>query len=288
MRKFRLITGIGKEIDLTDVTVGKIFFHDPQGLGYETEMATRRIGSKIDILAKRKNYPNISGQIAFLGSEPYKQYAQFCSDISYGNNILVYQTNAIDVYKREVIISTLDKTEILKEGGYLDVGVEFTPLAPWYKELTLVTNPATDVDTKGLIWDVHSRWPIGFRSTREMTIVINVDSNEDSPCSFIIDGRIQNPMWSHYVNGALQATGKLNYTVPANHHLAISNLNTIKSILVYNSDYSNVVADVYQSSDFSTKRFITLKKGANTIHVSSDNDANVKLSLEAKIYYATV
>lgn len=283
MRRFNLTTGNGNVVDLTTETV---FFHDVSGIGYSSEGTYRRVGRKYSLLDSKISQGTVSGSIAFLGEKPYDQYFSFVEAATSSGLVLGYTTNETDWYYRDVIVSSIEKSEI-NELGYLDVSVEFLASTPWYKKVTLCTENATLTGNKGFVWD--ATWPIGFRSTSGMSVIVDVDSNADSPCRLIIGGKITNPVWKHYVNGILKSTGTLTTEIASDQHLVIDNRGDSYEMKLYNTDMTSVIKDVYQLSDFTTDRFINLQHGRNQISVSSDNTEDVvDIKLEASIYYDTV
>ena len=248
----------------------------------------RTIGQRWSLLSSERSQTPISGSLAFIGDDPYAQYYEFVRDVSPKGLKFTYTTDdGRSVYKKDVRIKSLEKTE-LTEAGFLDCSVEFTPSTPWYRELTLVTTPARITDNDGWVWEEHTEWPNRFRSTADMSIVIDVDTDTESPCALIIDGPITNPTWSHYVNGVLFETGKINCTVLSGNHLVIDNRRDPYRIAIFNSDLTSMVQDVYQLSDFTTKRFIKLQNGQNSIQVSADSATTVEIRMEANLYYDSV
>ena len=284
MRRFSLITGIGEFIDLTTDT---IFFHDPDGLGYSTDDTYRRIGKRFSLLDTKTSQGSISGSIAFLGAEPYEQYYNFMKTVLGGGLILIYSTDDnVTKYYREVELSSVSKSEILVDGGYLDVSVTFTAKTPWYRKYALTTNKKV-INDGGFIFP--AKWPVKFRSTEGMSVILDVESRCVSPCRLIIDGPLTNPSWRHYVNGRLSQTGAVLTEISAGHHLVIDNRGDSYELAIYNSDLSSIIKDVYQLSDFSTDRFIDLEYGRNQISVASSNAIDtVGIKLEANVYYDTV
>ena len=285
MRKFGLITGTGKVIDLTS---RMIFLHEPDGLGFEIETEYRAMGQHWSLLNKVPQQNPITGTIAFIGENPYQQYYEFIQDITKDGLIFTYTTDdGLNVFKKRVIATSIGKTEIV-QAGYLDCNVSFTPSTPWYKDLRLITSPVENISAPGFVFDTGLTWGYKFRSTIDMTININVDSHKESPCALIIDGPITNPVWRHFVNNQLVATGRVNCTVLSGDHLSIDNRGDSYEIKVYNEDNTTVVQDAYQLSDFTTDRFIKLQNGQNLIHVSGDTATLVPIRLEANIYYESV
>ncbi len=156
-RHFTLRNGSG---DICNITTTSILFHDLNGLGYEREDAYRRVGDRFVLVASGLRQQTISGKVALTGDDPYESYfnfVQFCNNTPL---ILIYQPNpsmegqkhigeTTDIvsgipYERNVRVRRMEKTEI-NQYGYLDVGIEFDCLTPWYKPIEVITDP-TDTD----------------------------------------------------------------------------------------------------------------------------------------------
>ena len=126
-----------------------------------------------------------------------------------------------------------------------------------------------------------------YSNSANNEVTIESDSWQQSPAKIIILGPVTDPIWRQYLNDELIATGKLNGSVLAGHRLVIDTTTIPYSILEYNSS-GQVVADLYQSSDFSTERFIRLRHGKNRISVSATDTNVIGIGVEAQLEYATV
>lgn len=303
MRKFGLIAGT-EEIDLTTQT---LFFYQPDGLGYEQNLSYRRVGRKWILLDRYEEQGEISGTLIFMGKNPYSQYKSFTYKTHRTNLKLTYtMDNGTTMYYRDVIISSIGKTE-LNLGGYLECPITFKASTPWYTELTYITKPTSMTNNHGWVWETYSTWAgstadqtagIQFKSVPDMTISIDIKTRIASPCALLIRGPISSPIWTHSHGGKEIATGRINYTIPANHFLVVDNRTAPYSIKIFGErsdgavDYDNEVANVYAESDFSTDRFLELRNGTNTIEVVSSKPEELSnkilVGVEANIYHATV
>ena len=312
MRRFGLITSTGKEIDLTPDPNerNKIFFYQPDGLGYDENTSYRRVGQQWVLLDRYTGQGSISGTLIFMGTNPYRQFKNFVYDTYRDGLKLTYTVDEGDtVYKRNVIISSIGKTE-LNLGGYLECPITFLASTPWYTELTLTTKPVNMTANYGWIWDEHSTWSsdkgsIRFRSTVDMNIVINMKTNIVSPCALLIRGPINHPRWRHYVGTKLYEDGGVNCDVGSHNFLVIDNRTNPYTMKIYGEvvgedgtyqgrvDYDNLISNVYSKSDFASDRFIKLRRGSNTIEVYSIHtpltpSTRVLIGLEANIYHVAV
>lgn len=310
MRRFGLITGSGKDIDITSE---KIFFYQPEGLGYEENLSYTRVGRQYVLVDRYQEQGEISGNIIFMGKKPYSQFRTFVYDTYRSGLILTYTVDeGQTIYKRNVVISSIQKTE-LNLGGYLDCPITFKASTPWYLELAYNTVPTKLSGNLGWEWEENTTWANGtgphagsipFRPTVDMNLEISVSSQMISPCALVIEGPINKPRWEHSIGSKIYADGGMQCNI-ANHEYLVVDSRTIPySIKVYGEaqedgayigkpDYDNLLRNVYANSDFSTDRFIQLRRGKNKIHVYSidtplTRQTAVTIGVEANIYYAAV
>ena len=307
MRRFGLITGSGKEIDITS---DKIFFYQPDGLGYEENLSYRRIGHQYSLLDRYQEQGEISGNIIFMGKKPYSQFKTFVYDTYRSGLILTYTTDeGSTVYKRNVVISSLQKTE-LNLGGYLDCPITFKASTPWYLEVAYNSVPVRITGNNGWKWETNTTWANGtgphagsipFKSTVDMEVEFSVSTQMISPCALVIEGPISKPRWEHVVGSKVYADGGMECNIANHEFLVVDSRSIPYSIKVYGEaiedgvyigkpDYDNVLRNVYSYSDFSTDRFIQLRRGRNKVRVYSllTLERSLTIGVEANIYHAAV
>lgn len=278
MRTHKLINADGEIYNLTDIDV---LFHTTEGYGFEAGHTYYQIGSRYVPIEKKMNQKSVSGQIIFYGESPYVQYLNFTRFIDTESLVLEYSTEA-GVFQKDVVVGTLDKGEIDRAGA-LTVKIEFNSITPWYKKMIMVSKITPNASSKPT-FPIH--WSHKWPSENEMKIQIESDSSIPSPCKLIIHGPIKQPKWWHYADNEYQSRGFVDYNVKANERLVIDTTSDPYSMNVINNNGD--IIDVYQLSDFDMERFIHLKKGMNTITVSSNNLDKVDIELEGYIYYDTV
>jgi hypothetical protein len=289
-RLFVLVNGQNETYDITSTDA---LFHEPTGLGYQKTNTYHRIGKRYILIDSVLEQPTISGKIAFAGEYPYESYSSFINFCQYEPLILEYTPDiegapygftSSTTYRMPVAISKIEKTEI-EEQGYLDVGIEFHGLSPWYKYVDL-NNDDDQNPIPPLIWGI--KWGVQFKSDPLFKSGIYSDAPSNSPARFTIYGPITNPKWEHYVNGELVETGAFSedFSLGEGEELVIDNTEPPYTITKFSGD---VAEDVYQKTDFTTKRFISIMPGLNTIRIlDSDDEAYYNARLEAYLYYDTV
>lgn len=287
VRKFTLIDTNGNSYDLQ---TQQRFLHTPEGLGYEESTTYQNLGSRFSVLDAGLAQGIIKASIVFTGSNRKEIYNKFFQFAKFTRNapLTLEYTPIFDTFSRKCRVSKIDKTEI--SAGVLQIGIEITCITPWFK---IQSQYNSGVVGDGKMYALQEsgiyayRYPYQYSDNVKQSVSIQSDGNEESPCKVVIFGYAVNPIWNHYVNGNLFATGALNATIAANHKLVIDTTTipyTIRELDMFN----NVVRDAYQLSDFSTERFIRLQPGLNRITASHTGSNTITVGVEAQIEYATV
>lgn len=305
MRTFSLIDKNGTSYDIT--VKDKAFFYGISGLGYEDETGFLRVKERFALATKKLAQTKIVGTVKFWqkGAEAeYFDFAQFCQNgplkLKYAPQsgrktqssfksgyvqgrtlILPYEYITKEVYFRDGHVTKIEKSDGV--GNCLEVVIEFTAETPWYKKVTEYNYGGQGTDGKKYDYQYSYR----YANSTDNEITIDSDSWQDSPAKIIIIGPVTNPVWRQYINDELVATGKVNGSVLSGNRLVIDTTTIPYSILEYNSN-GEVVADLYQSSDFSTERFVRLGHGKNRISVSATDVNAIGIGVEAQLEYATV
>jgi len=275
MRFFKLIDKTGETFDLNSLDH---FFRGEKGLGYDMENTYQRRGRNWILLDSNLQQKPMTGKIRFKTDSQYRKFVLFARS---GELTLVYKHDETgEEFKRRVLVTSVAKDEKERTGTY-DTSVTFTPLSAWYSEIEATVTPMeeTEPDTYPLTY------PFRYASVAKMEISTRNEAEDDSPAELYIYGPCSNPSWRHYANGELVGTGAITAEIPADGHVVISSSGGECSIVEYDK-YDQYVRDLYNASDFSTKRFIYLQRGRNRVVVSAGE--NVKIRLKGRIEYVSV
>lgn len=276
MRFFKLINSAEAEYDLNSLDH---FFRDVKGMGFDLENAYQRRGRNWILLESNLQQKPLTGKIRFKTDSQYRAFILFCRA---GDMTLIYKHEATgDEYRRTVQLTSCTKDEKEHTKTY-DVSVTFTPLTAWYNEVEAVVTPTEEVEPD----EYPMPYPFRYASVAKMEISTRNDAEDDSPAELYIYGPCTNPSWRHYANGELVATGALTAEIPSGDHVVVSTAGGECSIIEYDI-YDQYVRDLYNASDFSTKRFIYLQRGRNRIVVSAGNQ-DVQIRLKGRIEYVSV
>lgn len=277
MRKFRLINAEGGSFDLNSRVA---FFHSIDGFGFKDETAYEQIGTDFYALEEVFSQGAMSGQIVFGGPEPYKTYREFTKFVRAVPLTLVYELD--EVFRVPVRLTEIGKAELGNAGNSLNCDVTFLAAGLFYKT---VQKYSEDISVGGKVYDYV--YPYSYTDVSNNTVQIESDSYEDSPCKITIYGPCTNPVWKHYVDNELFATGSYEGTITSDHKLVIDSTSIPYSITERGLS-DEVVADRYQYCDFTTERFIHLQHGLNRISITHDGLNSVEMMVEGKISYETV
>lgn len=277
IRKFKLINSDGESYDLT---VHSHFLHTPSGLGFVRDTTYQRLGTRYAILDDAFAQGQIMGEVFFPHPKSYDKYFEFVRFCQNTPLYLSYTPNNTE-FLREVRVSSVEKTE-LTVGG-LNCPIVLDCLSLFYKRELI--NADGSVTGGGKVYNYTYNYT--YSTSMANTIEINSDSYSESPCTVIVFGEAINPVWRHYVNNILVATGAIDGTIPSGQKLVIDTTQTPYS-LTRKDGANRIVADMYSASDFSTQRFIFLRHGANRITVAHDGANALRVLMEAHIIYASV
>jgi len=275
MRKFTLINANGDEYNLTE---RKSFFHTVGGLGYERSNSYKYIGDSFTLLESRFKQPVISGSV-YLGGDQ-TEYERFILFSQIAPLKLKYEPIPGSVYFCNGHITSVK----FEEKDSRQVSISFTQTTPFYKVVAVATYPE-DAESDGKIYSYS--YPYIYNSTVVNSVILNLDSAIESPCKLSMYGPLENPEWKHYVNNALYATGKVLATIARGNRLVVDTTGGEFTMRVYNPG-NEVIADLYQASDFSTARAIYLQRGRNQISISDDRANKTIVTAEGEFRYASV
>jgi len=278
MRQFYLRNGNGAEYSLMDV---QHWLNSPKGLGLKFKNKYSQVGPSFIRTKVVSNPQNPTGTVIFTGNKLYDKYQEFVLFTQVEPLILVYNPNGTE-YIANVSLEEIKKEEIDEKTSTLQVDVSFKRLTRW-RRIILQRNDA--VIQRGKVYPFE--YPYVYGKDIANNVTIESDTTEESPCKITIIGNCENPIWRQYVNGVLKHEGSVNVSVTGGQRIVIDTTTTPYSIKKYDSS-NNLIADLYQLSDFSTDRFFFLEKGTNRFSIGHDGTNALELAVEAHLEYETV
>lgn len=278
MRQFYLRNGNGAEYSLMDV---EHWLNSPKGLGLKFKDKFSQVGSNFVRTKKVTSPKSISGVLMFTGEKQYDKYQDFIMFAQIEPLTLIYNPNGKE-YIANVSLEELGKEEIDYKTSTLQVDVSFKRLTRW-RRVVLQRNDAPT--SQGKVYTYS--YPYTYGKDLANNVTIESDTALESPCKITIIGNCENPVWKLYVNGVLKHQGSVNVTVTTGQRIVIDTTNIPYSIKKYDAS-NNLIADLYQLSDFSTERFFFLEKGTNRIAIAHDGVNALELAVEAHLEYETI
>lgn len=283
MRKFKLQNALGQEYDLNHLQTG--FLYNVQNLGFNIDAEFTNVAELYRLLTTKYAQQKIKGSVnigygkqTHTAQQTYQQFVLFCQEKPI--TLVYYPEGATKPYFRDGLI-----TEVTyDEQDTLTTNIEFTCTSLFYHKLRQVVIPDSQ-EYAGKIYNYE--YDYMYKGQLANTITFEVDTNIPSPVIIEMSGELVNPTWNHYVDGKQVATGRLLATIPEGAIVKIDTTKIPYSIKEY-SNGGTYLGDLYNYSDFATQRFIELQKGTNTITISDDTANKVILSIEARLYYASV
>lgn len=278
LKTLKLKNNKGEVYDLLDTS--SVCMALISGFGFDEAVNYIEIGSRHKPTRRRIKQKSLSGTLAFNGSEPYRDYYDFVRFLRNAPLVLVYET--FSTFYLDIDATEITKAE-LTEDGQLQSKIRMDGRSLWYRVITRYiepVEPSNDNVYPYVYSHVYPAEQIGY-------VLLESDSVGDSPTKITIFGEAINPVWRHYLNGKLVASGSYEGTIAAGHKLVIDATTIPYSIIEYDGN-SEVVADRYALCDFSTQRFLYLQNGRNMISVSHDGTTGLALSVEGRLEYASV
>ncbi len=280
MRQFSLRNKNGAEYSFMDTSH---WLSAPKGLGEKFGSSYVQVGSTFVRTKKRTNPDNITGTVLISGgaTTEYELYNAFLAFAQHEPLTLVYNPYGTE-YTAKVDIVKIDKSEVAQADGLLHIPVTFKRLTRWRREIT----KHTDADeTVGKQYTYE--YPYAYGGDVVNNVTIQSDTACESPCKIYIIGACTNPVWKHYVNGNLVATGALTVSTTANERIVIDTTTIPYSIKKFDNN-GNELLDLYATSDFSTERFCFLEHGTNRFAIGHDGLNDLELAVEAQLEYESV
>ena len=272
MRKFVLKNALGAEWDLTEISS---FLANPKGLGGERKNTYVQVQNSFEVIESHLKQKDVKGEIVFQG---YEEHNKFCAFIQHRPLILLYSIDPT-TYMMQVAVEKLTKGELESEGLVCDVS--FKGLTTWYKWLKAENLQSVE----GKIYAYA--YPYTYTNTAAGAVEITVDSTESSPMKLYVMGPCVNPSWRHYINGSLAAEGKVICDIGQGNKLVINNTKIPYEIAEYTVG-GTLVRNLYQCSDFSTKRFLQAEYGRNKISFMQEGNTRLHAAVEVQVEYAFV
>ena len=274
MREFILINANGEEMDMME---RRHFLHSIKGLGSEKNNTYEQVGDMFYRIKEVSRQKQMSGKIFFESYDAFNDFALF---IQAAPLTMKYSAEDAGTFYIDVDVKKLDKTA--KEATGLNCDVTFNNIGPYYRLHDCINEHSEDKGKKYPFTYAYIYTDFGYGE-----VVIESDSEKEGACELTIIGPALNPSWIHTVNSVEETQGRVNVELRAGEKLVVDNTKIPYSIKRKDA-MNKELANEYQNSDFSTTRFIYLKKGVNRIRVTHEGTGELKIRLRGRVTYDAV
>lgn len=275
IRSFSLKNNNGVVWNLNDLDS---FFTEIKGFGHERSFEVETVDDFYIELGSELKQPEPSGLIRFKDYDTCNRFIKF---IQASPLTLSYSMPDINTtYSLVVKVRKFEKKEIID--GNLPCDIEFVGMGQYYK---VVEVESATLESTGKVYPYD--YPYTYSDNTGGEVTINSDSSLASPTVITIFGPCENPSWSHYANGVLTTTGKVNCVAEAGERLVIDCTKIPFSIKKFDN-FMIELEDCYGDSDFSTGRFVCLKNGENKISFLHEGADDLVVVVEGRINYESV
>lgn len=180
------------------------FLHEPEGLGYNVELSTVKLGNTDIILSEQYNLPPVAGDLIFIGSVPeaYQQYQNLLTFLARRPITLHYlPPNTNDGYRCLVRVTSLEKTEVSAEDGCLHCPIQFYRQSLWYQDEPTQLEVENDTAV-GKSYPLDRPYSYGALSLHNVQMMNR--GMADTGIKVEIYGSVTDPEWELYDNDGVQ------------------------------------------------------------------------------------
>ena len=279
MRRFKLINGNGTEFDLS---VAASFLQNVDGLGFVRKIDSEQAGYDFIEIDDEPGQKAIGGEISFGRDTAYARYAEFTEFCAIAPLTLCYMP-LLTWHYIDVKVEKIKKSEINRKTKRLICPIDFLCMSTWYKIKRSFRAQTSDAVGK----EYSYTYPYTYIEITAGSAAIQNAGHIESPCILHVFGEAVNPSWALIKDGVSLLTGKVEATIPDGNKLVVNA--TPKEIEI--AEYTNdgvYVQNLYQSSDFSTERFIIAPVGDSIVTFSHEGAAALNAIVEVKQLAETV
>lgn len=277
MKKLILKNSIGESYDLLN---SDVMTFQLEGLGFTDESSYIRAGSIFVATDNLLEQRSIDFTALFYkdADVEYKKFVIFARKTPL---TLIYE-NESGEYRVNCNLQSI--TRIDRKGyDIYGCGISLLCLSDFYKVVSAYNSGS--ISSGGKVYDFT--YDYQYTDSVSESVRIQSETSEESPCKVMIYGPCEDPIWRHYLNGDLIASGSMDGNIPADRVLVIDST-TVPFSITEQDLLGNLTADRYQACDFGTERFFFLRNGSNVISVSHADSNVCPLKVEANISYASV
>ena len=209
IRNFYFENEKGKRIDCQKID-GNLFFYNVSGLGYEENIEYERVGNTFIPNKKEIKQNQIAGDLEFY-EMTYDEYSNFIDFVLNSENLkIIYvpkKKNRVEYY-RDIDIVSIPKSEE-DEYNILTSSITINCKSLWYEEKKAIYKIKSQGDE--IKWDF--KWDSKFANYDVRKLPIINQGHVEAPILVEMNGYLQNPAISLYVDGELYQKVKINVEI---------------------------------------------------------------------------
>lgn len=275
IRKFKLINEKGQEFSLMDIEK-YCLLTEPSGLGYSYSTKYEQVENNFLTNLRKLEQGVIAGSANFLYYDNFMNFGNFIESAK--KLQFVYSIPCKEeekIFYRDVNIKSLGKSE-KQTDGVISEEIEFECLSLWYEQNETIFKIETYEDEMRYNYKWNSRY-IDY-NTR--AIQFNNRGHVEAPFQVEIDGFVQNPSISIFVEDEEYASLKIPITINEYEKLLFSSV--VGNIYIQKQNTDGTKENLWKRDyiNINNQNVFKLPLGVSEIRLTADDDVlNAKLTI---------
>lgn len=275
IRKFKLINEKGQEFSLMNIEK-YCLLTEPSGLGYSYSTKYEQVENNFLTNLRKLEQGVIAGSANFLYYDNFMNFGNFIESAK--KLQFVYSIPCKEeekIFYRDVNIKSLGKSE-KQTDGVISEEIEFECLSLWYEQNETIFKIETYEDEMRYNYKWNSRY-IDY-NTR--AIQFNNRGHVEAPFQVEIDGFVQNPTISIFVEDEEYASLKIPITINEYEKLLFSSV--VGNIYIQKQNTDGTKENLWKRDyiNINNQNVFKLPLGVSEIRLTADDDVlNAKLTI---------
>lgn len=274
VRRFLIENEKGQRFRLDNLNEG-CFLTSPSDLGYSYSINFVQQGYNFIENNRKIEQKKPNGILYFKSYDRVKEFCDFIESSRKLKWIYIIPFKSEEkIYYRDVSIIKLDKTE--KKGKWLACPVSFAGISLWYEQNETIFKIETYEDEMRY----NYRWNSRYIDYNTRAIQFNNRGHVEAPIQVEINGFVQNPKISIFVDDEEYASIKIPITINEYEKLLYSSKVGEIYIQKQNTDGTKVSLWKNQYIDIKKQNIFKLPLGVSEVRLTADDDVlNAKLTI---------
>lgn len=274
VRRFLIENEKGQQFRLDNLNEG-CFLTSPGNLGYSYSIDFVQLGFEFIENNRKIEQSNPNGIAYFCSYDKIKEFVDFIeSSLKLKWLYIIPFENGEKTYYRDVVLKKIEKTE--KSGKWLACPIEFASKSLWYEQNETIFKIETYEDE--MRYDY--RWNSRYIDYNIRAIQFNNKGHIEAPFQVEIDGFVQNPTISIFVDHEEYASIKIPITIAEYEKLLYSS--KTGEIYIQKQKTDGTLENLWKQEyiDIQKQNIFKLPLGVSEVRLTADDDiANAKLTI---------